>query len=263
VSATGARTAARPPAPAGAPGPQRRRRDRHPDDRPLRRALRALSTVLMVSGALLVLDAGLTFFWQEPLSSLWTAHRQSVLRDQLRDVVAAEADPAPGERRLLARMATRRARVAYLSEKLRRNTEHGQALGRIVIPRVDADFVIVKGSDPPDLRRGPGVYDGSPLPGSPGTVAIAGHRTTYLSPFRHIDRLRAGDAITIDMPYARFTYRVDGHRVVAPSEVSVIRRVRYDQLVLSACHPLFSAAQRIVVFARLVHVQPQGVLAQF
>ncbi|MCW3038289.1 MAG: class sortase [Solirubrobacterales bacterium] len=240
-------------------GPQEARR-RHPDERPVRRALRALSTVLIAAGVLLLVDATLTFFWQEPLSSLWTSHRQSVLRNELQ--VIARRPPTPPERRLLARLGTDRARIAYLAETLRRRTEHGQALGRIRIPKADADFVIVKGDDPPDLRRGPGVYDGSPLPGSSGTVAIAGHRTTYLSPFRHIDRLRAGDPVTVDMPYARFTYRVVRRRIVSPQEVSVIRRVRYDQLVLTACHPLFSAAQRIVVFARLVGVQPRGILAR-
>jgi sortase A len=222
--------------------------------------MRGLSTVLIAAGVLLVLDAGLTFFWQEPLTSLWTSHRQSVLRSDLR--VIAQAPPTADESRVLRRLDTDRTRVAYLSETLRRRTGHGQALGRIRIPKADADFVIVKGSDPPDLRRGPGVYDGSPLPGSPGTVAIAGHRTTYLSPFRHIDRLVAGDRITIEMPYARFVYRVDRRRIVSPDEVSVIRRIRYDQLVLSACHPLFSAAQRIVVSARLVAVAPAGMLAR-
>lgn len=245
---------------AAAPRPGRGRRHHHPDERPLRRALRSLSTVLIAAGALVLVDATLTYFWQEPLSSLWTSHRQSVLRRQLR--VIAKTPPTPSELRTLRRLDTDRARIAYLSETLRRRTEHGQALGRIVIPRAGADFVIVKGDDPPDLRRGPGVYDGSPLPGSDGTVAIAGHRTTYLSPFRHIDRLRPGDPITIDMPYARFTYRVDRHTIVSPNQVSVIRRVRYDQLVLTACNPLFSAAQRIVVFARLVRVQPAGLLAR-
>lgn len=225
-----------------------------------REALRALSTVLIAVGVLLLVDAGLTVAWQEPVTSLWTSHRQAVLRGELREVEAAA--PTAAESVALARLGTDRARVAYLSETLRRRTEHGQALGRIQIPAADADFVLVKGSAPGDLRRGPGVYDGSPLPGSPGTVAIAGHRTTYLSPFRHLDRLKPGDSITIDMPYARFRYRVERRRIVSPEDVSVIRRVRFDQLVLSACHPLFSARQRIVVFARLVAMQPGGMLAR-
>ncbi len=232
----------------------------HPDDRWSRRALRGLSTVLIAAGLLLLVDAVLTTVWQEPVTSLWTSHRQRVLRGELRAIERAPVTPA--DDRALAKLRTDRARIAFLAEKLRRRTEHGQALGRIQIPAADADFVLVKGSDPADLRRGPGFYAGSPLPGSPGTVAIAGHRTTYLSPFRHLDRLKAGDGITIDMPYARFRYRVERRRIVAPEDVSVIRRIRYDQLVLSACHPLFSARQRIVVFARLVGVQPGGILAR-
>jgi sortase A len=243
------------------PGRPPRRRPTHPDERPVRRALRGLSTVLIAAGVLVLADAGLTLTWQEPLSSLWTAHRQCVLRGQLRGI--ATADPSTAERRALTRLDTNRARIAYLAEKLRRRTDHGQALGRIQIPHADADFVIVKGSDPADLRKGPGLYDGSPLPGSPGTVAIAGHRTTFLAPFRHIDRLRAGDRITVDMPYARFTYRVDRTQIVRPSRVSVIRRIRYDQLVITACHPLFSAAQRIVVSSRLIAVRPEGILGRY
>jgi sortase A len=227
----------------------------------VRRALRALSTVLIVAGALVLADAGLTLVWQEPLSSLWTAHKQHVLRGELRAM--GRAAPSPVDQRALDRLSTNTARIAYLAEKLRRRTDHGQAVGRIQIPRIGSDFVVVKGSDPADLRRGPGLYDGSPFPGSHGTVAVAGHRTTYLAPFRHVDDLSPGDRIVVDMPYARFTYRIDGTRIVKPDAVSVIRRVRYDQLVLTACEPLFSAAKRIVVFARLIKVRPEGILGRY
>ena len=92
----------------------------------------------------------------------------------------------------------------------------------------------------------------TPFPGIAGTTAIAGHRTTYLAPFRHIDRLRAGSRILLDMPYAHFTYTVIGKRVVAPTDVhAAVGDVGYPRLVLSACTPLFSAAKRLLVFARL------------
>ena len=99
--------------------------------------------------------------------------------------------------------------------------------------------------------NGPGHYPETPLPGARGTVAIAGHRTTYGAPFRRVDRLERGDPIELRMPYGRFTYRVERTRVVAPTATWVTRRVAYDRLVLTACHPLYSAAGRIVVFARL------------
>ncbi|HKG36129.1 MAG TPA: class E sortase, partial [Solirubrobacterales bacterium] len=109
---------------------------------------------------------------------------------------------------------------------------------------------------PDDLRRGPGTYDQAPLPGAGGTAAIAGHRTTYLAPFRHIDDLDRGDPITLEMPYATLTYRVQRTATVDPDRGGVARRVAYQRLVLTACHPLFSASERYVVFARLGGIQP-------
>jgi hypothetical protein len=92
-----------------------------------------------------------------------------------------------------------------------------------------------------------------------GTTAIAGHRTTYLAPFRHIDALHAGNRIELDMPYAHFTYTVLGTRVVSPSDVeAAVGGVGYTRLVLSACTPLFSAAKRLLVFARLTRTTPVG-----
>jgi sortase A len=219
-----------------------------------RRVLRGLSTVLIVAGGLILADAAVTLLWLEPVTALQTELHQDGLRGDLRAL--ERAGPTPLEARALARLRDDRRRIAFLARSLARRTGDGAAVGRIEIPRLSADFVMVKGSAPGDLRRGPGVYDQTPLPGVPGTTAVAGHRTTYLAPFRHIDDLRRGDRITVEMPYATFTYRVEGSRIVDPDALWILNRVRYDRLVLSACHPLFSAAQRIVVFARLARVVP-------
>lgn len=112
--------------------------------------------------------------------------------------------------------------------------------------------MFVEGTDSESLRRGPGHLRDTPLPGEGGTVGLAGHRTTYGAPFRNIDRLAAGDSIRVDMPYGRFTYRVRRTRIVKPDAVWVKRAVGEEQLILIACHPLYSAARRIVVFAPLV-----------
>ena len=129
---------------------------------------------------------------------------------------------------------------------------------RLALPRIGLEAVVVEGTDGASLRNGPGHYPDTPLPGVRGTVGIAGHRTTYGAPFRDIADLRPGDPVHVRMPYATFTYEVERTRIVAPTAVEVVRRVSYDRLVLSACHPLYSAAQRIVVFARLVRAEPRG-----
>ena len=102
--------------------------------------------------------------------------------------------------------------------------------------------VVVQGTDTASLEKGPGHYPETPFPGQRGTVGIAGHRTTYLAPFRHIDSMqprRPGS--TLEMPYATFVYRVQKTEIVDPSDVGIVRPVGYQRLVLSACHPLYSA----------------------
>ena len=85
-------------------------------------------------------------------------------------------------------------------------------------------------------------------------MAIAGHRTTYLAPFRHINEIEDGDEIRLEMPYAAFTYEVNKHEVVDPEDVKILEPVGYERLVLTACHPLYSAAQRWAVFAKLTRI---------
>ena len=90
------------------------------------------------------------------------------------------------------------------------------------------------------------------------TVAIAGHRTTYAAPFRRLGKLRRGYAITLTMPYGRFTYSVEGSRAVPPTQTTVLGYARYDRLVLTTCTPMGSADKRLVVTARLRTARPRG-----
>jgi len=218
--------------------------------------LRSLSTALIVAGVLMLSDAGLTVAWQEPVSAVYAWIVQDRLGDDLRKLELRR--PSELDRNALSALSSERRRMAFLGRSLQRDAEPGQAVGRITIPKIDADVVVVKGTTPGALRKGPGVYDDTSFPGAPGTTAIAGHRTTYLAPFRNIDELRRGDEIVLRMPYGSFTYEVEKTRIVEPTQVSVIDRVSYDRLVLSACHPLYSAAKRIVVFARQVKAEKSG-----
>ena len=216
----------------------------------MRSAVRALSTVLVVSGALLLLDAALTLAWQEPVSAIYGRIAQAQLEGELRD--AARLPLRPAERRLLQRLEREPQRLRYLVHRTRRRVGKGEPLGRIVARRAKIDFVMVHGTDAASLRKGPGHFPDTSLSGEAGTVAVAGHRTTYQAPFRHVDALRPGDPIRLEMPYGTFTYRVERTRIVRPDAVWVTRSVSYPRLVLTACHPLYSAEKRIVVFARLV-----------
>jgi sortase A len=222
-----------------------------------RRAWRALSIVLIAVGALALIDAGVTLVWQEPFSALYAKFRQDHLNGTLR--AAERATPDAVERRALASLPDERRRVAFLASELQRHAPNGSAVGRIVIPKIDASYVMVKGTGTSDLESGPGIYSETNFPGVAGTTAIAGHRTTYLAPFRDIDELSPGNHILLEMPYAHFTYTVTGQRVVLPTDVSAaVANVGYTRLVLSACTPLFSAEKRLLVYARLTKTVPVG-----
>jgi len=220
------------------------------------RAVRALAALLIAAGLLTLADAGTTLLWQEPISALYAQLKQESLGGDLRALDRAK--PAAAAEQTLARLREESRRIAYLAGALEGHARAGSAVGRIRIPAIGASFVVVKGTGTSELQNGPGIYSQTSFPGIGGTTAIAGHRTTYLAPFRHIDALRPGQRIVLEMPYARFTYTVVGSRVVLPTDVSVIGPAGYPRLVLSACTPLFSASHRIVVFARLTSTAPLG-----
>jgi sortase A len=194
--------------------------------------------------------------WQEPVSALYAKLQQGRLDDRLAQLEGRE--PTKVDRKVLSRLGTLDRRLAYAARALNRRTRDGQPLGRIRMRSIGVNSVVVAGTDTSSLRLGPGHYPGTPLPGARGTVAIAGHRTTYGAPFRRLDKLARGDRIELEMPYGTFTYAVDRRRIVPPTATWVTRRVRHDQLILSACHPLYSAAKRIVVFARLARAKPRS-----
>jgi sortase A len=216
------------------------------------RSLRILSVVLVVAGITVLADVATTLAWREPVSSVYATIKQSDASDQLADL--EREFPTPADLRRADAARGQRGTAAILARLAARRTGYGDPIGRIEIPAIGLDMVVVEGTDTASLERGPGHYSATGLPGQPGTVAIAGHRTTYLAPFRHLDQLVRGDAITLRMPYGTFTYTVQRKRIVAPSDVHVIHDTSYQRLVLTACNPLYSAAERIAVLARLARV---------
>jgi sortase A len=222
----------------------------------MRRLIRDVSSVLILSGLLLIADAGATLVWQEPV----TAAIGMVLRSEVNKshLSYRTAPLSTTDTRALEGIQSLSARITYLARRERDQVKTGDAIGQIQIPRIGHTYNIIAGTDTRSLEAGPGHYPSTAFPGMGQTVAVAGHRTTYLAPFRFLNQLTAGDRIFVTMPYGKFTYVVQYQRIVQPTQTSVIDDVGYDRLVLSACTPLYSAAQRIIVFARLRSVTPLG-----
>ena len=211
-----------------------------------------VSTALITAALVLALEAGLTLLWKEPVTAVMGALDQDEAADQLARLDAAFA--ATAEAAVSDAGDDAAARANALADLFERELEKGRPIGRIVAPSADIDDVVIEGTDAASLEKGPGHYPKTALPGQGRTVAIAGHRTTYGAPFNDIDRFREGDRVVLQMPYATFTYRVTHTRIVDPGDVGIVDDVGRERLVLTACHPLYSAAERYAVFADLERV---------
>jgi sortase A len=216
------------------------------------RALRITSGLLVAAGVLLAAWVIVVWRWQDPFTALYTHWQQ--------DRLAHELDQEFAGFRLAPRrpaLAAERRTVAAEAARFRRETHAGEPIGRIVVGRIGLRMVLVDGTDEASLEKGPGRDLRSYMPGQNRLVYIAGHRTTYLAPFSHIDAIRPGDAIRLEMPYATFMYRITMHRVVRADDLAVLRSPRHELLELQACHPRFFATHRYVVYAKLVSMTPR------
>jgi sortase A len=192
----------------------------------VRKLVAVLSLAALGTGVIVLAWAAVTVLWKEPITSYQAQRAQGKLESEL-DLVPA---------------VQREASVDY-------KVREGRAAGRISIPSIDVEAVFVEGTDDEDLEKGPGHYPMTHWPGQGKVIAIAGHRTTYGAWFRHIDDLDRGDPIVLTMPYGRYVFRVAETEIVDDADWSILRG-KGEFLVLSACHPLYSASQRVVVTAR-------------
>jgi sortase A len=223
----------------------------------MRRWTRILGTVLIVAGTLTLVWAVVVWRWQDPFTALYTKWRQHQLTSQYKERVR-KFRPAPVSTESLA---AERRDIAREARSYRLNSTRGEAIGRIRVPRMGVNMILVDGTDHETLKRGPGRDLRTFMPGENRLVYIAGHRTTYLAPFSHIDSMRPGDRVTIAVPYGTFIYSVTHHRIVKATDLSVLRSPRHEVVELQACHPRFFASHRYIVYARLIRVEPRGASA--
>lgn len=195
-----------------------------------RRVLRRVGYAFITVGILLALFVVYELFG----TNLITSRHQSALRDDLEQQFAAAEAGRDVELRPIP----------------------GQAIGIIRIPSIDLNMAFVEGVSAADLKKGPGHYAGTPLPGEDGNVGIAAHRTTYGRPFWALDKLKAGDEVFVRTVEGTFVYEVVWQKVVTPNDHWVLGPTTHRSLTLTTCNPRFSAAERLIVRAHLVHEVP-------
>jgi sortase A len=214
----------------------------------LRRVVDIIGRVLIGLGVLVLLFTAYQIWG----TSVQEARVQSTLRTQLQKDTSNEAvKHALAEESALDKLPTGPPVTAPTTAA----PAEGEPIGDIRIPVIGLNQVVVEGTNTPDLRKGPGHYTGTPLPGQPGNSAVAGHRTTYGHPFYNLDSVKVGDPIVLTTLQGIFVYDATKSFVVSPSDTTVVDNVIADQLTLTTCNPRFSATTRLVVQAKLAHSQ--------
>jgi sortase A len=215
---------------------------------PFRRVVDIIGRVLIGAGIVLLLFTAYQIWG----TALQESHTQAVLRTQLQqETNSDQIRHALAEESALDKLPTGPPRAAPHTQ----DPAEGDPIGDIRIPVIGINQVVVEGTNTPDLRKGPGHYTGTPLPGQSGNAAIAGHRTTYGHPFYNLDSVKVGDPIVLTTLQGIFVYDATSSYVVSPSDTGVINNAFADILTLTTCNPRFSASTRLIVRAKLVHSQ--------
>jgi sortase A len=233
-----------PPSGVSAPAPPHRSR-----------WLRLLGDILLIAGGIVLAYP----FWSAGYAQVQQSRLDATYRDQSAAfTVAANAASRPRD---VPQVEIVRRLAVLFGDGLSK----GDPIGRLRIPSIDLDRLVQQGAGgdaglDPDadrslLRNGPVHYGLTPLPGAGEPFAVAGHRTTYGAPFYKLDRLKRGDRIFLDTPYAHFRYEVAKTTVVVPEDTGVLRDRGYG-LVLTTCTPPYSASHRLVVWAALKRATP-------
>jgi sortase A len=215
---------------------------------PFRRALDIAGRILVGAGIVLLLFTAFQIWG----TSIQESHTQAAMRTTL-----AQEAPNNELRNIItdANALDRLPTGPPVTAPHTQDPPEGDPVGDIRIPVIGVNQVVVEGTNTPDLRKGPGHYIGTPLPGQIGNAAIAGHRTTYGHPFYNLDSVKPGDPIVVTTLQGIFVYDAIRSQVVSPSDTSVLENAPSDLLTLTTCNPRFSASTRLVVTARLAHSQ--------
>jgi sortase A len=221
-----------------------------------RRVVRVTGTLMLAAGVAVLVWVLVVWRWQDPFTALYTTWKQHQLSQSYERRAKAFRLPEPSSK--TASSGVTAAAIRAQARRYRLASKRGQAIGRIHVPRLGLNMVVVDGTDHDSLTKGPGLDRRTYMPGEGQLIYIAGHRTTYLAPFAHIERMKAGDPISLEVPYGTFRYRVFKHEIVGSDDLAVLHSHGREIVELQACHPRFFASHRYIVFARLVEIDPRG-----
>jgi len=249
----------RPPVPGEPPRTRGSRGTPPLASRPVRTGIGAVGRVLVTGGILILLFVAYELWG----TGIYEARAQSDLESQFKHEIAERRGATTSAAGGSAPTSTTSPTATTPSAELPPTPADGDPVGEIRIDKIGVDKVVVEGTTVPDLRKGPGHYAGSPMPGQVGNSAIAGHRTTYGAPFGDLDQLSRGDRISVRTLTGTWVYvLVDDPFAVKPTQTDVLDPTvdpttgqQVATLTLTTCEPKYQASERLVVKAQLTERQ--------
>ena len=218
--------------------------------------LRGGGILLAIGGSLVLLWVLAVWRWQDPLTLIVNKRAQSELSSayEVRVHERIAPTPRPPAETPRPRPAIKTPSQFRLAATYRKRTDTGDPIGRLTVPRLNLEIVVVYGTDRETLKKGPGLHPGTGFPGQKFLTYVAGHRTTYGAPFSDIDKLQPGDKVTFEVPYGIYRYEVSDHLIVRDDQIEVLKGRGREELALQACWPRFFATHRYIAYAKLVSV---------
>lgn len=220
-------------------------------------ALRSVGELLVTAGVVVLLFCVYELFWTNVTAGRDTDAVTQHLRQQWAAPLSTPS-PAPTPTASASASPTTPAPTIPM----------GDAIALLHIPRLGADWVkpVVQGVALPDLAKGIGHYPKTALPGEVGNFALAGHRATNGEPFKYIDQVRDGDKVVVETRTTWYTYVVDRHLIVEPTDVWVLDPVpgkpdakpTEKLITLTSCEPRWASYHRWIVFGHLESEQPKS-----
>jgi sortase A len=231
-------------------------RPKHPRD--WRWWVGGVGRILIATGLLMFAFVGYQLWG----TGIQTAQAQNNLEDQFNDLLSATTTTTAVAAPSTSVDPEASSTTSTIPMAVDRNLPNGTVLGKLQIPKIGLDWYYVEGVGLGDLKKGPGHFKETPMPGQLGNAAIAGHRTTYGHPFYKLNDLQPGDLVTTITLDGTFVYQVTDKLIVKPADYGKVIPTRNPDiatLTLATCHPVYTARERLIVIATLVADQSDPV----
>ena len=136
------------------------------------------------------------------------------------------------------------------------------AENRLVMPQIGLNEPIYESSNIGVINKG-GTWrrPNGTTPDKDGNTIIIGHRYfgKNTSTFYNLDKVQLNQKIAVYWQGKEILYEIKEIKVVDPTQVEIEAPTKDKQLTIYTCHPIWTAKQRLVIIAKPVQPEVDGI----